>query len=92
MSYSENSEFKQTSADKQGVTSEDTEEGPELQQQDLLIWALEHNKFERFSSLLEVPGVDPRFKYGKPYYTTCIELACRLQWGGKFLKVLLMKL
>jgi len=77
------------SADKQGVTSEDIEEEPKLAPQDLLIWALEHNKFERFSSLLEVPGVDPKFKYEKPHYTTCIELACRLHWGGKFVKILL---
>jgi ankyrin repeat protein len=89
MSSSENSEFKQTSAYKQGVTSEDIEEEPELEPQDLLIWALEQNKFERFSSLLEVPEVDPRFKYGKPHYTTCMELACRLHWGGKFVRDLL---
>jgi len=87
--YSENSKIKQTSADKKSAISEDVEQEPELEPQDLLIWALEHNKFERFSELLKVPGVDPKFKYEKPHYTTCMELACRLQWGGKFVKILL---
>ena len=86
---SENSEFKQTSADIHSTTTDHTEEEPKLQPQDLLIWALVHNKFERFSELLKVPGVDPKFKYDKPHYTTCIELACRLEWGGKFVKILL---
>jgi len=88
MSYSENSEFKQTSADKQGVNSKDIEEEPE-NLQDRLLWALKYDKFETFSSLLKVPEVDPKFKYEKPDYTTCMELACRLQWGGKFVKALL---
>jgi hypothetical protein len=48
--------------EKQSTTSEGIEEEPELEPQDLLIWGLEHNKFERFSSLLKVPGVDPKFK------------------------------
>jgi len=89
MSSSENSEFQQPSADKERATSEDIEEEPELEPQDLLLWALEHNKFERFSSLLKVSGVDPKFKYGKPHYTTCMVLACKLHWGGKFVKILL---
>ena len=89
MSYSENSEIKQTTAGKQSATSEDVDEEPKLKPQDLLIWALNNNKFEKFSSLLEVPGVDPKFKYGKPYFTTCMERACRLEWGGKFVKTLL---
>jgi hypothetical protein len=61
MSYSENSEFKQTSAGNSSTPSEDVEEEPKLKPQYLLIWTLEHNKFERFSSLLEAP-VDPKFK------------------------------
>ena len=89
MSTSENSEFKKTSAFKLSPTSEDIKEEPKLEPQHLLIWALNHNKFERFSSLLKDPKVDPKFKYEKPHYTTCIELACRLQWGGKFVKALL---
>jgi ankyrin repeat protein len=87
--YSEKSEFKQPSKDKKSANSEDIEEEPDLEPQDLLIWALKHNRFERFSSLLELPGVDPKCKYEKPHYTTCIELACRLHWGGKFVKILL---
>ena len=86
---SENNEFKTTSADILSGPSEEIEEEPKLKPQDLLIWALKENKFDRFSSLLEVPGVDPTFKYGKPHYTTCMESACRLQWGGKFVKALL---
>ena len=86
---SENNEFKTTSADILSGPSEEIEEEPKLKPQDLLIWALKENKFDRFSSLLEVPGVDPTFKYGKPYFTTCMELACRLHWGGKFVKALL---
>jgi len=85
---SENSEFKKTSAFNISATCEDIKE-PELEPQDLLIWALKHNKFERFSSLLKDPEVDPKFKYEKPHYTTCMELACRLHWGGKFVKALL---
>ena len=91
LSYSENSEIKQTSAVKQSATSEDVEQEPELEPQGLLIWALEHNKFERFSSVLKVPGVDPKFKYGKPHYKTCIELACKFEWGEKFVKALLQR-
>jgi hypothetical protein len=87
-SYSENSDIKQLSADKDSATSEDIEEEPE-QPQARLLWALICNKFETFSTLLEVKGVDPNFKYGKPKYTTCMELACRLQWGGKFVQSLL---
>jgi len=89
MSCSENSEFKKTSASILSAPTEDIEEEPKLKPQYLLLWALKQNKFERFSSLLEVPKVDPRFKYGKPHYTTCMELACRLHWGGKFVKALL---
>jgi ankyrin repeat protein len=86
---SEDSEFQQTSACIQAVPSEDTEEKWQLEPQDLLLLALKGNNFEKFCSLLKVPGVDPKFKYGKPYYTTCIELACRLRWGGRFAKILL---
>ena len=86
---SANSEFKQTSADIQSAPVEDIEEEPELEPQGLLLWALKHNRFEMFSYLLTVPGVDPNFKYEKPDYTTCVELACRLHWGGKFVKILL---
>jgi hypothetical protein len=68
MSFSENREFEQTSADKNSATSEDIEEKPELEPQDVLLCALEHNKFERFYALLRVPEVDPRFKYGIPHY------------------------
>jgi len=57
MSYFENSEVKQTSTCKQSAPSEDVEEEPKLKPQDLLIWALKENKFDRFSSLLGVPGV-----------------------------------
>jgi len=87
-SSSENNAFETISADKLSFTSEDIEEESE-NLQDRLLWALKYNKFERFSSLLKVPEVDPKFKYEKPHYTTCIELACRLQWGGKFVKILL---
>ena len=86
---SANCEFKQTSADIQSAPLEDIEEETELEPQGLLLWALRSNKFEMFSYLLTVPGVDPNFKYEKPDYTTCVELACRLHWGGKFVKILL---
>ena len=89
MSCSENSEYKRTPADTQSTTSEDIEQEPELEPQGLLLWTLEHNKFERFSELLKDSKVKPTFKYGKPHFTTCIELACRLHWGGKFVKILL---
>ena len=65
------------------------EEEPKLEPQDLLLWALDHNKFERFSELLKIPEVDPKFKYDKPHYTTCMGLACKLHWGEKFVKILL---
>ena len=41
MTYSEKSEFKQTSAGKQSATSENMEEEPMLESRDLLLWALE---------------------------------------------------
>jgi ankyrin repeat protein len=85
----ENREVKKPPADKHSSTSDDTVEEPKLEPQDLLLWALENNKFEKFSSLLRAPEVNPKFKYGKPHFTTCMELACRLQWGGKFVKTLL---
>ena len=89
MRYSENSKITYTSGGKQSAISEDIEKEPKLEPQELLIWTLKHNKFERFSSLLKEPEVDPKFKYDKPHYTTCMELACRLHWGGKFVKILL---
>ena len=87
-SSSENSEIQPTYANEQRVTSKDVEEKPEHPQAQLL-WALKNNELETFSSLLEVKEVDPKFKYGKPEHTTCIELACKLHWGEKFVKILL---
>ena len=89
MRYSENSKITHTSGAKQSAISEDTEKEPKLEPQELLIWTLKRNRFERFSELLKEPDVDPKFKYGKPYFTTCMELACRLHSGGKFVKILL---
>ena len=86
---SENREFKQTPADKQNAPTEDVEEEPKLEPQDLLLWALKPNKLERFSKLLELPEVGTKFKYVFRDYTTCMELACRLPWGGKFVNILL---
>ena len=59
---SENREFKQTPADKQNAPTEDVEEEPKLEPQDLLLWALKPNKLERFSKLLELPEVSTKFK------------------------------
>jgi hypothetical protein len=86
---SENREFKQTPADKQNAATEDVEEEPKLEPRDLLLWALKPNKLERFSKLLELPEVGTKFKYVFRDYTTCVELACRLHSGGKFVNILL---
>lgn len=77
-----------TQADDSFMENDDV---PELKPQHKLLWALKNNRFELFTRLLEDRRVIPEFKYGKPDYGTCIEIACRLPERGKFVKSLLNK-
>lgn len=61
-----------------------------MSRQDQLLEALLTKNILQFKTLLTFDDVNPNYKYGKPYYSTCLEIACRYAACEKFISVLLM--
>ncbi|XP_066999976.2 transient receptor potential cation channel protein painless-like [Anabrus simplex] len=59
--------------------------------QEKLLQALLDDNLPEFKGLLGHPAVNPAHKYGKPHYSSCLEIACRQLGKEEFIRALLTK-
>jgi hypothetical protein len=72
------------------TTSKDNESTPQYLQEQLLE-ALIAQDLATFCKLLTHPKVDPVHKYGPPYWSTCLEIACWNEGCEEFVRALLQE-
>lgn len=66
---------------------ESTEQDPQKQ----LLKALIAQNLTKFCELLRNPKVNPVHKYGRPYWSTCLEIACWSEGCEEFVRALLQE-